>query len=184
MHKAVFLDRDGTVIEECNYLKDPEQVKLFPGAAQAVKLLKEKGFLTVIVTNQSGIARGYFDIHTLQQVHAKMNLLLAVDGVAVDSIYYCPHYPGGIIAPFNIDCDCRKPQIGLALQAQKEFDIDLNHSYMIGDKEVDVDFGKNFGAKAAILVATGYGKNNPHTNADYRAKDLLDAATWILKNEL
>jgi histidinol-phosphate phosphatase family domain/HAD-superfamily hydrolase, subfamily IIIA len=183
MHKAVFLDRDGTVIEECNYLRDPAQVKLLPEVAKGIGLLKENGFLIVIVTNQSGIARGYFDLDTLQQVHTVMDQQLAAGGTFVDGLYFCPHHPNGTTSPFNINCQCRKPAIAMALQAKQELNIDLNNSYMIGDKEVDIDFGKNFGAKANILVATGYGKDNPDTKADYRARDLWDAAAWILKNE-
>lgn len=183
MNKAVFLDRDGTIIEECHYLKDPSKVKLLPGVALGIKLLKEKGFLIVIVTNQSGIAKGYFDFAALEQVHVEMTRQLTVEGVMIDKIYSCPHHPGGIIEPYNINCQCRKPDIVMALQAEKDLDIDLKHSYMIGDKEIDIAFGKNFGAKAAILVATGYGKDNYSTQADYRAPDFLDAVTWIMKNE-
>ncbi len=183
MRKAVFLDRDGTVIEECHYLKEPGQVKLLPGVIRGINLLKANVFLIVIVTNQSGIARGIFDLESLEQVNKEVTKQLAADGVIIDGLYFCPHHPEGIVPPFNTYCQCRKPETAMALQAEKELNISLRDSYMIGDKEIDISFGNKFGAKASILVATGYGKEISDTKADYRAVNFWDAATWILKNE-
>jgi len=143
MNKAVFLDRDGTVIYDRNYLSDPALVELLPGVVEGLKLFKENGFLLIIVSNQSGIARGYFTENELTAVNAKLEDLLKKEGAALDANYYCIHSPDDM-------CDCRKPAIGMALRAKKEFDIDLSASFMIGDKLSDIQFGNNFGARASF----------------------------------
>lgn len=146
---AIFLDRDGTLCEEVNYLSRPEDLRLFSFAAQSIKLLKEKGFLVILITNQSGIGRGYFTQETLFEIHEKLVKELAEKGAKPDAIYFCPH----ISEDF---CDCRKPKAGMIEQAANDFEIDLENSWMIGDKVADVNAGINAKTKTC-LVLTGYG---------------------------
>jgi D-glycero-D-manno-heptose 1,7-bisphosphate phosphatase len=143
INKAVFLDRDGTIIKDCHYLKDPELVELLPHAGENLRRLKEHCFLLVMVSNQSGIARGFFSVPELQAVEKRLIDLLKEHGIILDGIYNCLHGP-------EDNCKCRKPAIGMALQAADELHINLNESYMVGDKESDIQFGKNFGAKASF----------------------------------
>lgn len=179
--KAVFLDRDGTIIEEKNYLSNPCDVVLIDGASQAIKKLIENNFFIVIVTNQAGVAKGYFCEQDAVNVNNKVKQLLEEDGVNVGAIYYCPHHADGIIEGYNIDCTCRKPKIGMALTAQKEHNIDLSQSYMIGDKKIDVEFALNAGMKNGYLVSTGHGKDEHlPDNYGFKAKDILDAVEQIL----
>ena len=146
---AVFLDRDGTLIEEVNYLSRLEDLRLFPFTAAAVKLLKENGFLIIVVTNQSGIGRGVFDESSMHAVHEKIQSELA--GM-IDAFYFCPHLPCD-------GCSCRKPNTGMIESAMADFDIDLQNSWMVGDKKIDVETGKLAGAQTA-LVLTGYGQQH------------------------
>lgn len=176
---AVFLDRDGTLIEERNYLSQPSQVALFPETIDALKKLKEFGFMLVMVTNQSGVGRGYFSAQDLDEVHRHIAHLLMEKNVELDAIYICPHTP-------NDRCSCRKPEPGLAIKASEELDIDLSRSYMIGDKPADIGLATAIGA-VPVLVRTGYGKkfqNDPETvrAAGYVADHLLDAASWIISD--
>ena len=150
--KAIFLDRDGTICEDVNYLARPEQLKLFPFAAQAVRLLNENGFIVILITNQSGIARGFFDENALREIHEKLVSELAEQNAKLDAIYFCPHN--------SVDnCACRKPKTGMIEQAAKDFSIDLKNSWMIGDKRIDVETGFRAGTKTA-LVLTGYGQKD------------------------
>jgi len=150
--KAIFLDRDGTICEDVNYLARPEQLKLFPFAAEAVRLLNENGFIVILITNQSGIARGFFDENALREIHEKLVSELAEQNAKLDAIYFCPHN--------SVDnCACRKPKTGMIEQAAKDFSIDLKNSWMIGDKRIDVETGFRAGTKTA-LVLTGYGQKD------------------------
>jgi histidinol-phosphate phosphatase family protein len=149
MKPCVFFDRDGTLIEERNYLSDPEQVVLLPGAAEAVRRAREAGFLAVVLTNQSGVGRGYFRMEDVEAVHRRMEELLAAEGAHLDAIYVCPHAP-------EEDCLCRKPRTGLVELAARELGIDLPRSWMIGDKAADIEMARNAGMRGA-LVMTGYG---------------------------
>ena len=150
--KAIFLDRDGTICEDVNYLARPEQLKLFPFAAEAVRLLNENGFIVILITNQSGIARGFFDENALREIHEKLVSELAEQNAKLDAIYFCPHN--------SVDnCACRKPKTGMIEQATKDFSIDLKNSWMIGDKAIDVETGFRAGTKTA-LVLTGYGQKD------------------------
>lgn len=172
---AVFLDRDGTLIEEVNYLAAPKDLKLFPFAAEAIRLLNENGFLVILTTNQSGIGRGYFTENDLREIHAKLIAELAAQNAKLDAIYFCPH------APEN-DCDCRKPKTGMIRRAIADFSIDLENSWAIGDKALDVEMGFNAGTKAA-LVLTGYGiveKERLNRKPDLIAENLLDVAEMIV----
>jgi D-glycero-D-manno-heptose 1,7-bisphosphate phosphatase len=184
MHLAVFLDRDGTINEEMGYINHIDRFVLIPGAAAAIRRINESGLKAVVVTNQSGAARGYFPMELIDQVHQKMSGLLKEGGAYLDGIYTCPHAPpskgesGG--------CGCRKPKIGLMKQAAQELSLDLEKSYVVGDRFKDVEMARNAGAKA-ILVLTGYGKgeleflgHRSKVQADFVAKDLAEAVKWIL----
>jgi histidinol-phosphate phosphatase family protein len=147
---AVFLDRDGTIIFDRNYLNLPEQVKLYPFAAESIDRLKSAGFKVVVVTNQSGVARGLFNENALKKVHDFFFELLRKAGTKVDALYYCPHVD-------EDNCNCRKPKIGMVLKGEKDLNIDLKRSYSVGDSIRDYILGFNMGGKG-ILVLTGHGK--------------------------
>ncbi len=153
---AVFFDRDGTLNEEVEFVSGPEQLRLIEGAGLAVRAVNESGFLTFVVSNQSGIARGLFTEADLVPIHEKLRTELAASGARIDRIYYCPHHPTEGIPPYRVDCDCRKPRTGMLRRAEREMGADLSRSYVIGDRIVDVLAGRNAGAKG-ILVLTGYG---------------------------
>lgn len=187
MKRAVFLDRDGTLIKDCHYLKDPTGIELLPNAAEGLKELKDCGFLLIIVSNQSGVARGYFTIKEMEEVNRRLLFMLLEQGVEIDKLYCCPHHSKGIEdSPFTKECACRKPQIGMAMQAQEELQLNLASCYMIGDKPDDILFGKNFGAKASILIkGEKNSENKPEDGIsyDYLAEDLLESALWIKQKE-
>lgn len=203
MKKAVFMDRDGTIMKEISYPSDPEKVELLPNACSAIKLLARNGFKILIVSNQSGVGRGYFPIDIVYAVNERLLNLLKKEGGYIDKIYFCPHRP-------EDNCMCRKPKPGMINQAKEEFDIDLAHSYMIGDRSEDIELG-NSESLRTILVLTGYGKytfgvSNPGSKLntlpetgeilteygikmlrpvkpDFVAKDLLEAANWICRQK-
>lgn len=183
MNKAVFLDRDGTLIEECHFLSDPEKVKLLPGVSDGLRKFREAGFLLVMVSNQSGVARGLMSEGDVEIVNERVELLLDQEGVPLDAVYYCPHYPEGKIPKYAVECSCRKPQPGMALLAAKEQDLDLSRSYMIGDKSSDMEFGKNAAMRGMIMVETGYGKSGGERTFYQSAKDFSEAAEQILQWE-
>jgi D-glycero-D-manno-heptose 1,7-bisphosphate phosphatase len=171
--RFVLLDRDGTVIKEKNYLSDPDEVELIPGAAAALKRLQNEGWGICLVTNQSGIARGYFDIHQLRRVHQRLADELALFDVQLDGIYICPHCP-------EDGCNCRKPSPGLINQAMAVHGFNPRQAWVVGDREVDVGLGHAVGAKS-VLVRTGYGKSHEaETLADLVADDLSEAVDGIL----
>jgi D-glycero-D-manno-heptose 1,7-bisphosphate phosphatase len=172
--RLVMLDRDGTINVERNYLSAPEQVELLPRAAAGIRLLRQLGLPTVVVTNQSGLARGYFDLVALQNIHARLSEQLAEQGATLDAIYYCPHLP-------EEQCECRKPAPALAQQAASEFDAELHQSFLIGDNVCDIELGRRVGA-TTILVKTGYGTRvlaAASAQPDYVADDLFAAAQVI-----
>ena len=158
MRKAVFLDRDGTLNIEKGYIHDIGEVELYPGAARSVRLLNDAGILAILVTNQTGAARGYYGIEHVHGLNNKVRELLHQEaGARLDAVYYCPHYRDGVVPEFTRTCDCRKPAPGMILQAAGDFkDIDLADSYVIGDKATDITFARNAGCRG-ILVLTGYG---------------------------
>jgi D-glycero-D-manno-heptose 1,7-bisphosphate phosphatase len=166
--EAVFLDRDGTLIEEVNYLASPEQVRLLPGAAEAVRRLNDAGLLVVVVTNQAGVARGYFPEIRVAEVHEHLSRLLGEFGAKIDAYYHCPHHPSEGVGAYRVDCDCRKPKPGLLLTAARELDIALSRSWMIGDKLSDAEAGAAAGC-CTLLVRTGHGKDLPSAVADLTA---------------
>lgn len=153
---AVFLDRDGVLIEEIGYLSDPSQVRLIPGACAAVARLNRLGVPVVVVTNQAGVARGRFPEENVHAVHRHLDELLARDGARIDRWYYCPHHPTAGVGPYRVHCACRKPSPGMLLTAARELDLDRVASVLIGDKLSDLEAGAAAGC-ATILVRTGYG---------------------------
>lgn len=165
---AVFLDRDGTLIEEVHYLSRPEQVKLIPGAADAVRRLNDLGVLVVVVTNQAGVARGYFPEGRVAEVHAHLAALLAEQGAKVDAFYFCPHHPTEGAGKYRIECDCRKPRPGMLLAAARDLDLDLSRSWMIGDKPCDAAAGRAAGCRS-VLVRTGHGAHLEDAVSDLAA---------------
>ncbi len=172
--RFLLLDRDGTLNVEKDYLSDPEQLVLIPGAGAALRKLRYAGFGLVVLTNQSGLARGYFTLAQIEAVHQRLHQLLAHEGVGVDGIYLCPHGP-------QEDCRCRKPRPGLVEQAVVAHGFDPALAIMIGDKSADVELGKAVGA-VSILVRTGYGRESEAkgVKADVVLDALPEAADWIL----
>ena len=173
--KTVFMDRDGTFNVDTNYINSPQQLSLLPNSGRAVKLLNEENYKVVVVSNQSGVARGYLTLKTLGAIHRKLRQLLKREGAVLDAIYYCPCHP-------DEKAPCRKPDIGMARQAEKDLKISLGKSYMIGDSRADIEFGNNIGAKT-ILVLTGQTRGSEPWLKKYKidcvADDLLGAALWI-----
>ena len=178
-NRAVFLDRDGTIIEEKEYLHQPEQVVVFPGAASALKKLQDAGFKLFLVTNQSGVGRGLFTIDDVRKVHAYFTSELARAGVKFEKIYVAPEHP-------DQSSRGRKPSPQFIFDARDEFDLDLCESYMIGDKFTDLECGWNAGVKKSIMVRTGYGAETERRSGEKLAPaavvdGLAAAAAWILK---
>lgn len=174
MKPAIFIDRDGTLIEEVNYLSRVEDLRLFPSTADAIKLFKEKDFLVIVVTNQSGIGRGIYTDADMHAVHDAIQLQL--DG-AIDAFYFCPHLP-------DADCKCRKPGLGMINSARSDLEIDMENSWMVGDKKIDVETGVNAGIKTAFVL-TGYGKQHRdslETKPDITADDLGEVAVRIISD--
>src|SRR5881396_970736 len=167
---AVFVDRDGTIIEDRDYCSDPNDVKIFPGAPEALRRLKSNGFKLIIITNQSGIGRGLFTLEQYRAVEAEVLRQLG-DGL-IDASYFCPDAPGQ-------HCNCRKPAPGMIVEATQEHQIDLSRSFLIGDKEIDVECGHNAGVRA-IRVKTGPQCDTTDSTADWIAEDLPTAAEIIL----
>lgn len=186
LRRAVFLDRDGTLNEEVGYICDAAQFRLYQFAAEAVRLIKEAGWLAVIITNQAGIARGLFNEEFLARLHEQMKAELSFAGAEIDAIYYCPHYPTEGEAPYRQECDCRKPKPGMLNQAAKDLHIDLSASVVIGDRFRDLAMAQAVGARS-VLVLTGYGREELERDAaiwpqqpDHVAENLLDAVRWVL----
>jgi D-glycero-D-manno-heptose 1,7-bisphosphate phosphatase len=184
MDLAVFLDRDGTINEEMGYINHIDRFVLLPGAAAAIRRINQSGLKAVVVTNQSGAARGYFPMELINQVHQKMMDLLKEQGAFLDGVYTCTHGPAG--EGESGSCDCRKPGIALMKQAAEELKLDLQRSYLVGDRFKDIEMARNAGAKA-VLVLTGYGKGelnffgaSSKAQADFVAEDLGEAVDWIL----
>ncbi|MBJ6751092.1 D-glycero-beta-D-manno-heptose 1,7-bisphosphate 7-phosphatase [Geomonas anaerohicana] len=154
--RAVFLDRDGTINQEVQYLSRVEEFRLIPGVPYALQRLKDAGFLLIVVTNQSGIGRGLYDEAALAAIHDRMHEELGDFGITIDACYFCPHHPEHGVGDYRVECSCRKPSPGMLVQAARDFDIDLARSYMIGDKLADIEAGLNAGCRA-LMVRTGYG---------------------------
>lgn len=186
--KTIFLDRDGTINEEVNYLYQPEDLTILDGVPEAIAMLNHAGFRVVVITNQAGVARGYYQEADVEKLHEHLNRELEKQGAHIDAFYYCPHHPEHGIGKYKVECSCRKPGTGLFLQAEGDFPVDKGHSYMVGDKLIDVEAGHNYGV-ASILVGTGYGEmvyeetKDQKTEYDYYSCTLKEAAKLILKLE-
>lgn len=178
--KAIFLDRDGTINVYKGFLRNIDDFELINGAAEAIRLINQSGYLCIIATNQPVIARGEVTISQLEDIHNKLETLLGKEGAYIDSLYYCPHHPHkgykGEIPELKIECDCRKPKPGMLLQAADDFNIDLNKSWMVGDGKNDVIAGKSAGCKTIMI-----GKKDSESIADYYATNILEAVKEILK---
>jgi len=176
MVNAVFLDRDGVINEEVEYLTDTKDVQLISGAAEAIKRLNDAGFKVMAITNQSAVARGMISEEDLKKINEKIASLVADSGGEIDKFYYCPHHPD-----FTGSCECRKPKPGMLLKAAEEFGIKLKSSYLIGDTKSDIGAGKAAGC-TTILVLTGYGKEDQEeAGADYVEEDLSAAVKLIIE---
>jgi D-glycero-D-manno-heptose 1,7-bisphosphate phosphatase len=171
---AVFLDRDGTLIEDVGYLSKPEQIRLLPGVPEALRKLREAGFLLIVTTNQSAIARGWLTEGKLHAVHESLNSRLRRVGAQLDAFYYCPHLPDGQIEQYAQRCDCRKPGDGMLRRAAREWRISLADSYAVGDSRRDVEAGRRAGCFAVLL-------DREAVAADACARDLAEAADIILQ---
>lgn len=173
---AVFLDRDGTILNERGYLSDPKKMFFYPGVYRALANLRKAGFKLVVITNQSGVGRGYFTLATLKKINQKFSRLLSARGAKIDGIYYCPHRP-------DAGCACRKPRPKLVKQAARELNLDIRRSFVVGDQLRDIQLAKNTGAKG-ILVLTGGGRSARLKAARLAvkvARHLPSAAQWILQ---
>ncbi len=186
MNRAVFIDRDGTISEEVGYINHPSRFRLFPHSAAAIKLLNDADWLAILVTNQAGVARGYFAEDMIHKVHALLELDLEKDDARLDAIYYCAHHPSVGELPYRFDCDCRKPKPGLIVRAAKEFSVDLDRSWMIGDRYSDIELARNAGVSSAFVLS-GYGRGEwEHQRTEWKhepdlvAENLLEAVRSIL----
>jgi len=186
MKGAVFLDRDGTVSEEVGYVNHVDRFKVYPWTADAIRRLNDAGTPVFLVTNQSGVARGYFPEDLVKEVHRRLNEALAPSGAFLNGTYYCPHHPEGRKAAYRMFCDCRKPAPGMLLRASRDHGIDLTRSYMIGDRYLDLETGFRVGARG-VLVLSGYGKGEYEylrdqwpRPPDHVARDLADAVEYVL----
>lgn len=186
---AVFLDRDGTINEQMGYVNHLSRLHLLPGVGQAIRRLNQQGLPVVVVTNQSGLARGYFSETLLAAVHDEMHRLLAIDDARIDGLYVCPHHPEAREERYRLSCSCRKPKTGLLEQAAQEMGFDLRRSYLVGDRWSDLRCGAAVGA-VPILVLTGYGRGDAcyigpgqTVQPAYVAEDLADAVGWIIARE-
>ncbi len=186
--KAVFLDRDGTLSVEIGYIDNINDFELYPYSAKSVLILKELGYKLIVVTNQSGVARGFFPESRVGDLNRALEEKLADEGAGVDGIYYCPHHPEGKIKQYAFNCDCRKPETGMIKAASTDYNLDLENSIIIGDGKSDIECGKRAGIRT-ILVRTGHGSGNeeyfmkadPEDRPDYIADNLFDAVNWIKK---
>ena len=182
MRRAVFLDRDGTMIEERGYLNRLDLVTPFPYTADAISRLRGAGFAIVVVTNQAGIARGFFDEAFVRATHAHLNTLLPPEAVP-DAYYFCPHHPEGVVDPYRVACHCRKPAPGMVERAVADLGLDAARSFVVGDKWLDVGLANQAGARG-ILVRTGYGDSAdppPGVRAERVVPTLREAADYIIQ---
>jgi len=178
LKSAVFLDRDDTIIRDVPYLNDPQGIVLLPGAAEAIRRLNEARIPVIMVTNQSGIARGLLTEEILEAIHDRLIRLLATRGALIDAVYFCPHHPEGTVEAFAMECACRKPSPGMLLKAALDFGLDLKRSYLVGDKPIDIQTIAAVGGTGILIAPNG----STIDDAAYMAADLPDAVQWILKD--
>ena len=181
---AVFLDRDGTIVREVDYLRSAHSLRLLPGAAEAIRRLNRAGYAVVIATNQSGIARGLLTEDDLKGIHGTLIQRLAKRGARIDAIYYCPHHPQAAVERYRRRCRCRKPQSGMLARAARDLQLDLARSVAVGDSARDIEAGQRAGCRT-VLVRTGYGAEAEadlrQRPPDHIASNLSEAASWILR---
>lgn len=198
-HRAIFLDRDGTLIVEKDYLTDAGQIELLPGAITAIRRINAAGRLAILITNQSAVARGFLSLDGLADIHHCLEQQILAQRARLDRIYFCPHHPRLGEKPFRRECRCRKPRPGLFRLASRQWNIDLERSYMIGDKLEDIEAGHRAGCRS-ILVRTGYGaeavqrleQTSVSATEDTKkpnhpeciASDILQAVEWILESDV
>jgi D-glycero-D-manno-heptose 1,7-bisphosphate phosphatase len=185
INKAVFLDKDGTLIPDIPYNGDPDLITLSPHAVTGLKRLMQSGYLLIVVSNQPGLAFGYINKEQLIAVRQRLNLLLNLHGIYLSGFYYCPHHVNGTVKEFNLVCDCRKPKAGLLIEAAKIHHIDLSSSWMIGDILDDVEAGNKAQCKT-VLINNGnetLWKMNDERTPDYMVKDINQAADYILESD-
>jgi D-glycero-D-manno-heptose 1,7-bisphosphate phosphatase len=180
------MDRDGTISEEIGYVNHPSRYRVFPYSAEAVRMLNDAGWLAILVTNQAGVARGYFTEELIGEVHKVLKQELNERGAKLDAIYYCAHHPTVGESPYRFDCDCRKPKPGLIRRAAADFDIDLTQSWMIGDRYSDIELARNAQVQSAFVLS-GYGRGEwEYQRAAWKhepeliAEDLLEAVKKIV----
>lgn len=182
---AVFLDRDGTLNVEAGYIRRLDDLRLVPGAAQAIRRLNAAGVLAILATNQSGPARGYYDEAWVQALNARLMALLAAEDAHLDDVFYCPHHPEGVVANFTMACRCRKPETGMLEDAAAKHGLDLALCYMIGDKSTDVEVGQRAGCRT-VLLRSGYGEQvlagtyQWPVQPDHVAPTVVEAIDWVL----
>ena len=184
---AVFVDRDGTLIEEVGYLDRVERLALYPWTTDAIRALNRAGLKIVLVSNQSGVARGFFTEAVVDDVHRHMASLLEAGGAHIDAYYYCPHHPDGKVPGYAQPCDCRKPKRGLVDRAVRELGVDPSRSFVVGDRWLDVELARTIGGRG-VLVRTGYGADEERRatselSADAVVDNFAGAASWILQHQ-
>jgi len=186
---ALFMDRDGTISEEVGYVNHPSRFRVFPYTAAAIKLLNENGWLAVIVTNQAGVARGYFAEDVILQVHDRLRGEIENASAKLDAIYYCAHHPSVGEPPYRLDCDCRKPKTGLIDQATADLEIDRERSWMVGDRYSDIELARNAGVHSAFVLS-GYGRGEWEyqrgawkLEPEVVAENLLEAVKKIIERD-
>lgn len=187
--KAVFLDRDGCVNVEADFIRDIGQFQLYPDSAESIKRLNNAGYAVIVITNQSGVARGYMTEGLVRDVNALMRKEVAQGGGRIDRVEYCPHHPEGVVAEYAMDCDCRKPRPGMILRAGMALGVDFSKSFVVGDRMSDTELGPATGMKA-ILVRTGYGerdlgkiRDGRSAAPDFVAGGIGEAVDWILRGK-
>lgn len=171
MYKAVFLDRDGVIVEDVGYLNNCADVKIIPKSAEAIKILKDNGFKVYVVTNQAGLAKGYLTVQQLLEINKYIEQLLLEEKVILDGIFYCPHHPDGVVPEYTMDCLCRKPKPGLIEYIVNAYNIDLTKSFMVGDKISDVEAGCRAGCRSMLISSV----------EKIGVKDLYQIAKYIIK---
>ena len=178
-NKTVFIDRDGTINANIGYIRNHDDFHMYQGVAEGIKLLNDEGFKIIIITNQSGISRGYFTEETLEKIHNKMKKELSIKNASADAIYYCPHHP-------DEHCNCRKPNTGLLEKALKDFDIDVKKSFFIGDRMLDVEAGHKIGCKTVLIPEDKEKVQKEMAESDldpdYICYDFFSGVEWILNN--
>lgn len=184
MTPAVFLDRDGTLIEDVGYLDRVERLSIFSYSIESVRLLNRAGYKVVIITNQAGVARGFFKEAFLAEIHGEITSRFAAGGATIDGVYYCPHHPDATVQEYKRQCECRKPLPGLLRNAAQDLSLDLARSFVVGDRWLDIRVGHAVGAES-ILIRTGYGRSEetnrpPDLPPVHVAENLVEAVSWIL----